>query len=447
VHEQHFVEGTDGKPRLVRNEHVNWASRSTSEGPTAAAPSWCRCIRDADTLDFAGFLAAYEELIRKVKTNKLTVDDFQGATITLTNPGTIGTVQSVPRLMPGQGVIVGVGSIDYPAEFQGADQRTLAELGVSARSSPSLSTYDHRIIQGAESGLFLKRVTSCSWARRLLRRRVPQPRRALRGGAVARRRQPGRRTRDRDAAQADAGGHAHQRAPRARPPHRRSRPAALEGARRCTPELDPATYGLTIWDLDREFLTGTASAGCPAEARRPAPRAARRVLPHDRRRVHAHPGAEEKRWIQARSRGRSTRSSCRRTQRHILERLNAAEAFEKFLATKYVGQKRFGLEGAESPSRSSTQMLTMAADAGIDSAVLGMAHRGRLNVLANIVGKSYDQIFKEFEGHVDPDSVQGSGDVKYHLGQDRHLRQPQRRVHPGSSWPPTRAPRRPSTRS
>ena len=108
-------------------------------------------LRDADTLDFAGFLAAYEDLIRKVKANKLAVADFQGATITLTNPGTIGTVQSVPRLMPGQGVIVGVGSIDYPAEFQGADERTLGSIGVS-KVVTITSTYDHRIIQGAESG-------------------------------------------------------------------------------------------------------------------------------------------------------------------------------------------------------------------------------------------------------------------------------------------------------
>ena len=114
-------------------------------------------LRDADTLDFAEFLAAYEDLIRKVRTNKLAVTDFQGATITLTNPGTIGTVQSVPRLMPGQGVIVGVGTIDYPAEWQGADERALGELGVSKVVTVT-STYDHRIIQGAESGLFLKAV-------------------------------------------------------------------------------------------------------------------------------------------------------------------------------------------------------------------------------------------------------------------------------------------------
>ncbi len=151
-----YVEGSDGKPRLVRNEHVNMGLAvdvAKSDGSrTLVVP----VLKGADTLDFAGYLAAYDELVRKVKNNKLTIDDFQGANVSLTNPGTIGTVQSVPRLMPGQGVIVGVGSIDYPAEFQGADERTLTSLGVS-KVITITSTYDHRIIQGAESGLFLKR--------------------------------------------------------------------------------------------------------------------------------------------------------------------------------------------------------------------------------------------------------------------------------------------------
>ena len=151
-------------------------------------------IREADTLDFRGFWAAYEDLIRKVRSNKLTPDDFAGATVTLTNPGTIGTVQSVPRLMPGQGVIVGVGALDYPAGFQAADPAHAGRARRVEGASPSRSTYDHRIIQGAESGLFLKRVHELLMGeRRLLRRRLPLARRALRGRAVAHRRQPGRR--------------------------------------------------------------------------------------------------------------------------------------------------------------------------------------------------------------------------------------------------------------
>ncbi len=126
-----FVEGADGKPRLIKNETVSLGLAVDVEKSDGSRTLVVPVIRDADRLDFAGFLGAYEELIRKVKANKLTVDDFQGATVSLTNPGTIGTVQSVPRLMPGQGVIVGVGSIDYPAEFEGADRANLSSFGIS----------------------------------------------------------------------------------------------------------------------------------------------------------------------------------------------------------------------------------------------------------------------------------------------------------------------------
>ena len=155
-----FLEGADGKPRLVVNDHINMGLAVDVSKADGSRTLVVPVVRDADTLDFAGFLTAYEEIIRKVKNNKLTVEDFQGANVSLTNPGTIGTVQSVPRLMPGQGVIVGVGSIDYPAEFEGADRRNLSSFGVS-KVVTITSTYDHRIIQGAESGTFLKRVHNC----------------------------------------------------------------------------------------------------------------------------------------------------------------------------------------------------------------------------------------------------------------------------------------------
>ena len=181
-------------------------------------------------------------------------------------------------------------------------------------------------------------------------------------------------------------------------------------------ELDPATYGLTIWDLDREFLTdGVArsrprcgSATCSACCATPT--AARSASSTCTSRTPTSSAGSR-----ARSRAPSRRSPKEQKDR-ILERLNAAEAFEKFLATKYVGTKRFGIEGAESAIPILDEILSGAADAGLDSCVIGMAHRGRLNVLSNIMGKSYEAIFSEFEGHVDPTTVQGSGDVKYHLG-------------------------------
>ncbi|MFM2183552.1 MAG: putative 2-oxoglutarate dehydrogenase component [Actinomycetota bacterium] len=408
-----YVAGPDGKPRVVRHDHVSMGLAVDVDRGDGTRTLVVPVLRNADTLDFAGFLASYEDLIRKVKTNKLEISDYQGATVTLTNPGTIGTVQSVPRLMPGQGVIVGVGSIDYPAEFQGSDERALGALGVS-KVVTITSTYDHRIIQGAESGMFLKRVhelllgehgfyedvfrsldvpyESVKWNvdRHAVNNEEAMLHKQMQVATLIRvHRVRGHLIADLDPLRWQA-------------PH-------------MPPELDPATYGLTIWDLDREFLTG----GVGGSERLPL----RDLLGVLRDAYCRSIGVEymhimdfaEQRWIQAKLEGAEYQLSKER-KRRILERLNAAEAFEKFLATKYVGTKRFGLEGAESAIPILDQILSMAAAEGLDSAVIGMAHRGRLNVLANVMGKSYDQIFREFEGHVDPSSVQGSGDVKYHLG-------------------------------
>ena len=408
-----FVEGADGKPRLVRNPHVNMGLAVDVSKADGSRTLVVPVLRDADTLDFAGFLAAYEELLRKVKSNKLTVADFQGATVSLTNPGTIGTVQSVPRLMPGQGVIVGVGTIDYPAEFQGADEHTLGSLGVSKVVTVT-STYDHRIIQGAESGMFLQRVHQLLLGDHGFYEDVFHslgvPYKAVEW-------RPDVHPVGREEAML----------------HKQMQVATLIRVHRVRghliadldplrwrepempPELDPVTYGLTIWDLDREFLTG----GVAGTERLPLGEllgvlrdAYCRTIGVEYMHIQSF---DEQRWIQSQVEGVHY-ALTKDEKRQILERLNSAEAFEKFLATKYVGTKRFGLEGAESAIPILDQILSAAADAGLEGAVLGMAHRGRLNVLANVMGKNYDQIFKEFEGHLDPSSVQGSGDVKYHLG-------------------------------
>ena len=408
-----YVAGADGKPRIIRNPSVNMGLAVDVDKGDGTRTLVVPVLRNADTLDFAGFLAAYEDLIRKVRSNKLAVSDFQGATITLTNPGTIGTVQSVPRLMPGQGVIVGVGTIDYPAAFQGADERTIGSLGVSKIVTVT-STYDHRIIQGAESGMFLRRVHELLLGEHAFYEEVFKslgvPYEAVKWRV--------------DHSPIDSEEAMLQKQMQVATLIRVHRVrghliADLDPLRWKEPdmpvELDPATYGLTIWDLDREFLTGGVGG-------------------HERMKLgdllgvlrdaycrtigieymHIQDFAEQ-RWIQSKVEGVHPSITKERKQR-IVERLNAAEAFEKFLATKYVGTKRFGLEGSESAIPILDQILSMAADAGLDSAAIGMAHRGRLSVLANVIGKSYDQIFKEFEGHIDPTSVQGSGDVKYHLG-------------------------------
>ncbi|MGV3760744.1 MAG: multifunctional oxoglutarate decarboxylase/oxoglutarate dehydrogenase thiamine pyrophosphate-binding subunit/dihydrolipoyllysine-residue succinyltransferase subunit [Actinomycetota bacterium] len=409
-----YATDADGKPRVVRPEHIGLGIAVDVEKRDGSRSLLVPVVKDADTVDFRGFWGAYEELIHKVRANKLSPDDFAGATVSLTNPGTIGTLQSVPRLMPGQGLIVGVGSIDYPPEWKAADPATLAELGVSKVITIS-STYDHRIIQGAESGLFLKRVEELLLGVDGFYDDIFQalgvPYEAVRWRRDVNPVDSERALLDKQMAVANlirlyrVRGHLI---------------ADLDPLRWKEPEmpveLDPATYGLTIWDLDREFLTGGLGG---------ADRMALGDILHVLRDAYCRTigieymhiqEPEEQRWIQEHVEGTSIELPAE-DQRHILERLNAAEAFEKFLATKYVGQKRFGLEGAESAIPILDAILEAAADDELDGAIIGMPHRGRLNVLTNVVGKSYDQIFKEFEGHIDPDSMQGSGDVKYHLGQ------------------------------
>jgi 2-oxoglutarate decarboxylase len=400
--------------RLVRHRHVGLGIAVDHQRGDGSRTLLVPVIKRSDTLDFRGFWSAYEELIRKVRSNKLAVDDFTGATVTLTNPGTIGTVQSVPRLMPGQGAIIGVGSIDYPAEWQAADPRELAELGVS-KVVAITSTYDHRIIQGAQSGEFLQQV------HRLLlgedhfyedvfhamgvpydpvhfRRDVNDPFDRV-GLRVEKQTQV-----DQVINAYRVRGHliAHLDPLDWKTPHMHA-------------ELDPATYGLTVWDLDREFLThGLAGRqrmklGDILSVLRDA---YCRTVGVEYTHIQ---DPEQKRWIQTHVEGVSTQLQPEE-HRHILGRLNAAEALERFLETKYIGQKRFGLEGGESSIPLIDAVIDAAAEAGQAHAVLGMAHRGRLNVLINIVGKGYGELFNEFEGYIDPDSAQGSGDVKYHKG-------------------------------
>ncbi|HEX4980417.1 MAG TPA: multifunctional oxoglutarate decarboxylase/oxoglutarate dehydrogenase thiamine pyrophosphate-binding subunit/dihydrolipoyllysine-residue succinyltransferase subunit, partial [Ilumatobacteraceae bacterium] len=408
-----FLQGADGKPRLVRNAHVNMGLAVDVDKGDGTRSLVVPVLRDAESLDFAGFLVAYEEIIRKVRGNKLAVADFQGASVTLTNPGTIGTVQSVPRLMPGQGVIVGVGTIDYPAEFEGADRTNLSSLGIS-KVVTLTSTYDHRIIGGAESGLFLKRVHELLLGEHAfyddIFHSLGMPYEAVKW-------RPDTNPIDREESML----HKQVQVAKVIRVHRvRGHLIAdldpLRWKEPHTPiELDPATYGLTIWDLDREFLTDGVAGSSKmrlGDLLGVLRDAYCRTIGVEYMHIQE---TDEQHWIQSRVEGAQPIVPKEQKDR-ILERLNAAEAFEKFLATKYVGTKRFGIEGAESAIPILDEIISGAADAGLDSCVIGMAHRGRLNVLSNIMGKSYEAIFSEFEGHVDPTTVQGSGDVKYHLG-------------------------------
>ncbi|MEY2472062.1 MAG: multifunctional 2-oxoglutarate metabolism enzyme [Actinomycetota bacterium] len=408
-----FVDATPARVITHKNLGLGLAVDQTkSDGShTLLVP----VIKNANHLDFHGFWQAYEDLIRKVRTGKITPDDFGGVTMSLTNPGTIGTVSSVPRLMPGQGTIVGVGALDYPAEYQAADPSTLARLGVS-KVITLTSTYDHRIIQGAESGEFLQ------WIHKFLLGEEGFYDDVFRAMGVPY--EPVRWRRDATGDSLDE-----ERSRYAKQVHVHTLinmyrvrghliadldPLAAKEPH-MHPELDPATYGLTLWDLDREFyadgLAGrdVMTLGDILGILRDA---YCRTIGVEYMHIQE---PDQKRWIQEQVEGVSTQLPTDE-QQWIMERLNAAEAFEKFLHTKYVGQKRFGLEGGESAIPLLETVIDEAAATGVGEVVLGMAHRGRLNVLTNIIGKSYRELFREFEGDLDPDTVQGSGDVKYHKG-------------------------------
>ena len=403
----------DGTPSVVRHTHVNLGlaiDQHKSDGTrTLLVPN----IKNADTLDFAAFHAAYEDLIRRARANKLTVDDFAGTTVSLTNPGTIGTLHSVPRLMPGQGVIVGVGAITYPPEYEGADPQTLADIGVS-KTVTLTSTYDHRIIQGAESGELLATLHDlllggdnfyddifASFGVPYEPARWSPDRSPLEGSVEAQHKVIAvqqlinmYRVRGHLIANLD--------------------PLGLKEPR-THEELDPNYWGLTIWDLDREFPTGGLSGRETMKLRDilgVLRDAYARTIGVEYMHIQE---PDQKAWIQQKVEGVHPDASLD-DKRRILSALNDAEAFERFLHTKFLGQKRFSLEGAETLIPMLDFLIDSAADAGVEDVVMGMAHRGRLNVLANVVGKSYEQIFREFEGELDPSVPQGSGDVKYHVG-------------------------------
>ncbi len=399
----------NGKPAVVQPAHVNLGlaiDLVTPKGRQLVVAS----VKKADTLDFREFWVAYEDIVRRARANKLTADDFSDVTISLTNPGGIGTVHSVPRLMQGQGTIIGVGAMEYPAEYSGAAVNTLARLAIS-KTITLTSTYDHRIIQGAQSGEYLRRMHQLLlgedgfYDEIFAALRVPyEPVRWVTDKPVVHEGDLDHNARVLELI------HAY----RVRG-HLMADTNPLEFAIRSHPDLDIISHGLTLWDLDREFAVGGF-----AGQRTMSLRDVMGVLRDSYcRRVgieYMHiQEPDERAWIQARVE-RSAERPDPAEQLHVLERLGAAEAFESFLQTKYVGQRRFSMEGAESTIPTLDEVLDRAADAGMDEVVIGMAHRGRLNVLANIVGKSYRQIFDEFEGHLDPQTAHGSGDVKYHLG-------------------------------
>ncbi len=423
----HSYAENGGEPFRVVRSHVNLGLAVDVAGKDGVRSLKVPNIKNADGMSFAQFVNAYDDVVARARTNKLQISDFEGTTISLTNPGTVGTLGSVPRLMPGQGAIIATGAIDYPAEFAAASQETRAMLGLS-KVLMITCTYDHRIIQGAESGAFLARLQQLlqgedgfydSIFRDL---KIPyMPVRWQTDQQIT----PSRYA----ALNADVAKEAAViqiiNSYRIRG-HLLANTNPLGHEPVFHPELDPSSYGLSIWDLDRPFLAGAVKAPSGAIGSYMQPyETLREILDRLRATYCGSVGIEymhiqdpeQKQWLQDRM--ESTMNSWKLDDgvRHrILSRLIQAEEFEHFLQTRFVGQKRFGLEGLESTIVVLDEVLDRAANQNVHECVIGMAHRGRLNVLANVVGKSMAQVFSEFEGNPDPESVQGSGDVKYHLG-------------------------------
>ena len=405
-----FFTELEGKPAVGHPEHINLGIAIDLAKPDGSRQLLVPSIKGCEDLDFAQFWSAYEDMVRKARGGALTVEDFAGTTLSLTNPGTIGTVHSVPRLVQGQGLILGVGALDYPAEFHGTNEQTLADLAIS-KVVTITSTYDHRIIQGAQSGDFLRRIHEILLGEENFYDEIFE---ALRIPYVPIRwvvdMQFGKDDDVSKTARVQKLIDAYRTTG-----HLMADVEPLAYVQRSHPDLDVVTHGLSLWDLDREFATGGFGGKSFMKLRR--------ILGVLRDSYCRTIGVEymyianpdERKWIQERIEVGAPRTA-REEQLRILRKLNSAEAFESFLQTKFVGQKRFSLEGGEAVIPLLDAMISSAADSGLDEVCIGMPHRGRLNVLANIAGKSYGQIFQEFEGNYHDNEVHGSGDVKYHLG-------------------------------
>ncbi|WP_197025310.1 multifunctional oxoglutarate decarboxylase/oxoglutarate dehydrogenase thiamine pyrophosphate-binding subunit/dihydrolipoyllysine-residue succinyltransferase subunit [Nocardioides sp. URHA0032] len=398
-----------GRPVLVTPAHVNLGVAVDvvrADGTrTLVVPS----VKRADEMGFREFVDAYDDLVRRAGRNALVPADHAGATLSLTNPGGVGTQQSIPRLMAGQGLIIGAGSLEVPAGYSGASGHALADLGVGPVITLT-STYDHRVIQGAASGELLRAVD------RLLNGaddfyeeiyavlKIPYaPVEAATDVYVREDSEVGRQARVQALIEAyRMRGHLIADVD----------PVAYQ--QRSNLDLALSSHGLTLWDLDREHVAGDLGGSGPR--RLPL----RDILSILRDAYCRTLGVEymhiadpvQRRWFQERLEKPYRRPS-HEQQVRILAKLNQAEAFETFLQTKYVGQTRFSLEGSEALLPLLDELMSEAAVEGFDGAELAMAHRGRLNVLTNIAGKRFSELFREFDGTQELD---GSGDVKYHLG-------------------------------
>jgi len=416
----HAFQDVDGKPHRFDPHAVNLGLAVDVEKKDGSRALVVPVIKHAEGMDFATFHTTYEALVDKARTNKLVPDDFAGATITLTNPGTIGTVASVPRLMRGQGSIIATGAI-----------RTIG----GAKVMTITSTYDHRIIQGAESGMFLRRLDDLLQGADGFYGSVFESLR-LKGsgepGAVPSAAPTGTAPRSPlpgVVAEAGVEDLKHVAAAMALVKairnfgHMAARLDPLGSEPPGDPALDPGPLGLTPEimaripaDLLRIYVPGRTLA----EAYPKLQETYCGTIAYEVEHIGSH---QERVWLrQVIESGDHRKPLTPEAKRKLLARLTAVETLERFLHKAYLGQKRFSIEGLDALVPMLDQTIELAGTSGARRVVLGMAHRGRLNVLAHIVGLPYETIFAEFEGgrHVEgtltPEG--GTGDVKYHHGAD-----------------------------
>ena len=410
----------DEQPVRVKRESINLGIAIDLEKKDGTRTLLVPNIKNAGQLNFPQFLKSYDDVIKRAREGKLQVADFQGTTLSLTNPGTIGTVASTPRLMPGQSLIVATGAIEYPAEYQAMAPAVMPQLGISKAITIS-STYDHRIIQGAESGAFLARVHELLLGKHKFYDEIF----ADLGIPYA----PLRWNLDRNPFFLGAD-QMHEQS------IRQARVMELINAYRVRghliadidplhampllyhAELDIETYNLTIWDLDRLFITGGLGGTESATLREILDILQRAYCGKVGTEYRHLQSKEEKLWLREEIRREFVQPEPIDVEikKRILWKLISAEQFERFLNTKYLGQKRFSIEGCETIIPLLDQLIERAGDLGVEEITMGMAHRGRLNVLANVIGHFCERIFTSFEGSVHPSFPADEGDVKYHQG-------------------------------
>ena len=407
-----FVE-VDGQPQRMDPAAVNLGLAVDVEKKDGSRALVVPVIKQAEAMDFAGFHATYETLVEKARTNRLVPDDFAGATITLTNPGTLGTVASVPRLMKGQGSIIATGAIrDYG--------------GGAGKFMTITSTYDHRIIQGAESGMFLRRLDALLQGEERFYEQIFESLGLKTGsreqGAVPSVAAPAPRAplpapdelKHVAAAMALVKAHRHFG-------HLGARLDPLGSEPPGDPALDPGPLGLSPEIMARipaEVLRIYVPGRTLAEALPALQATYCGTIAYEVEHIGSH---QERVWLrQVIESGEHKQPLSADEKQELLARLTAVDALERFLHKAYLGQKRFSIEGLDITVPMLDLSVELAGAAGARDVVIGMAHRGRLNVLAHVVGLPYETIFAEFEGgrHVEETLTPegGTGDVKYHHG-------------------------------